>query len=219
MPELLWKPSAADAERSNLTAFMRAAERRHNRGPFAGYPELYRWSIDQPREFWQSIWEFGDVKAEQTADEVVRHFDRMPGAEWFPSARLNFARNLLRYGEMMGRLRERRQTNPRFRRWVVGLESARRAPTANTAGNVNASAKPGYGKLRTRCWHRGALAPRTSSLCCTCKCREPHENGNGHSEFAQDIVIYRYTKSRCRIFKIPGQAVKGKGLHRHGSLH
>ena len=99
MPELLWKPSAADVERSNLTAFMRAAERRHNLGPFSGYAELYRWSIEQPREFWQSIWEFGDVKAEQTAGEVVRHFDRMPGAEWFPGARLNFARNLLRYGD------------------------------------------------------------------------------------------------------------------------
>jgi acetoacetyl-CoA synthetase len=59
------------------------------------YRELYDWSIAQPEAFWRAVWSFTDVIGD-TGDEVLRHRDRMPGAQWFPEARLNFAENCLR---------------------------------------------------------------------------------------------------------------------------
>src|SRR6185436_6176186 len=51
----------------------------------------------EPVQFWQSVGGFCGVVASQPAIEVVVNFDKMPGARWFPGARLNFAQNLLRY--------------------------------------------------------------------------------------------------------------------------
>jgi acetoacetyl-CoA synthetase len=42
------------------------------------------------------VWSFCDVIAETRGERVVIDKDRMPGARWFPDARLNFAENLLR---------------------------------------------------------------------------------------------------------------------------
>ncbi len=60
------------------------------------YSALYRWSIEQPEQFWQSLWSFAQVKAEYRGELVLKDADKMPGAQWFPDARLNFADNLLR---------------------------------------------------------------------------------------------------------------------------
>jgi acetoacetyl-CoA synthetase len=61
------------------------------------YTELHQWSIDQPQAFWAAIWDFCGVVASRRYDRVVDDFDRMPGARWFPGARLNYAENLLRF--------------------------------------------------------------------------------------------------------------------------
>ena len=91
----LWQPSAATIAAANMTAFMRAAESKYG-ARIPDYATLYDWSIREPAEFWRLVWEFCGVIAEQQGDVVVEDFDRMPGARWFPQARLNFAQNLLR---------------------------------------------------------------------------------------------------------------------------
>jgi acetoacetyl-CoA synthetase len=60
------------------------------------YPGLYRFSIESPKAFWRAIWEFGGVIG-FAGSSTVEDFERMPGARWFPDARLNFAENMLRY--------------------------------------------------------------------------------------------------------------------------
>jgi acetoacetyl-CoA synthetase len=90
----LWQPSAAWLEQASLSRFARAAERRWQR-KFGDYETLHRWSIDQPQEFWRSLWEFADVVGEP-GDIVLVDGHKMPGARFFPEARLNFAENLLR---------------------------------------------------------------------------------------------------------------------------
>jgi acetoacetyl-CoA synthetase len=91
----LWQPSAERIARSRISAFMRAVETEWG-ARCRDYAELYRWSTDEPEKFWSSLWSFGGVIAETRGDVVLRHGDRMPGARWFPEARLNFAENLLR---------------------------------------------------------------------------------------------------------------------------
>jgi acetoacetyl-CoA synthetase len=80
---------------SNLAAFMRHVRRRWDVRT-GDYDELYAWSIAHPEQFWQSVWSFCGVIGDRPATAVLLNGDRMPGARWFPEARLNFAENLLR---------------------------------------------------------------------------------------------------------------------------
>jgi acetoacetyl-CoA synthetase len=96
MAALLWKPTADQIARSNLAAFMRfVADGGHP--AMSEYASLYEWSIGEPQAFWAAVWDFCGVVAGRRYDSVVEHFDRMPGARWFPGARLNYAENLLRF--------------------------------------------------------------------------------------------------------------------------
>ena len=91
----LWQPSAKRVAACRLAAFAKAAAGRWNRRlASADYSSLHQWSVEHPEEFWVSVWEFGGVIGDM-GDSVVVDRDRMPGAEWFPEARLNFAENLL----------------------------------------------------------------------------------------------------------------------------
>ena len=92
----IWQPSAQQIAATRLTAFVAAANQRWNRRlAGADYQSLHAWSIEHPEEFWVSVWEFGAVRGEMGATVVIDR-DKMPGARWFPEARLNFAENLLR---------------------------------------------------------------------------------------------------------------------------
>jgi len=90
----LWSPSPARVQQARLTAFQHLAEQRSGQ-PFAAYNALHHWSITEPTAFWQAVWDFCGVLGEP-GETVLEHGDQMPGARWFPAARLNFAENLLR---------------------------------------------------------------------------------------------------------------------------
>jgi len=89
----LWRPSAERAELAQLTAFRRFAAA-HVERELPDYAALHRWSIEAPNEFWGAIWDFCGVIGER-GERVLVDGERMPGARWFPEARLNFAENLL----------------------------------------------------------------------------------------------------------------------------
>src|SRR5258706_5862880 len=91
----VWQPSAAAVAACNMTALMRAAERKFVMS-LPDYAAVHAWSVNEPEKFNRLLWEFCDVVAERQGDVVLEHGDRMPGARWFPQARLNFAENLLR---------------------------------------------------------------------------------------------------------------------------
>ena len=95
MTKPLWQPSAARIAAANLTRFMREATRRWKRD-LPDFAALYQWSVERPEEFWVSLWEFSGVIAETRGERVLVDGGKMPGARFFPDARLNFAENLLR---------------------------------------------------------------------------------------------------------------------------
>ena len=90
----LWQPSAERVANTQLTAFMTAARSRWGYD-FDDYISLHSWSINHSEEFWTSVWEFCGVIGER-GETIVLNRDSLPGAKWFPEARFNFARNLLR---------------------------------------------------------------------------------------------------------------------------
>jgi acetoacetyl-CoA synthetase len=92
--ELLWTPSQERIARSRLTDFRTWLKQERGR-EFADYEALWAWSTTEIEEFWQAIWDFFRVEA-STPPEAVLHSREMPGTQWFPGAKLNYARHMLR---------------------------------------------------------------------------------------------------------------------------
>ena len=94
MNQPLWTPSPEQIERAQVSDFRRRAEADW-RVELADYAALYRWSVDESEKFWASLWDWAGVIGERGGSTLIDG-DKMPGARWFPEARLNFAENLLR---------------------------------------------------------------------------------------------------------------------------
>jgi acetoacetyl-CoA synthetase len=92
--EILWKPGQERVDAARMTAFRGAAERRFGLD-LADQDDLHAWSVANPDDFWTLVWDFCGVVGEGSGSPVVDNGDRMPGARWFPQARLNYAENLL----------------------------------------------------------------------------------------------------------------------------
>ncbi|TCO80829.1 acetoacetyl-CoA synthetase [Plasticicumulans lactativorans] len=90
----LWQPSAARIEAANLTALRQRIAREHG-VDLPDYAALYAWSLAEPAAFWRAVWDDARLVGEP-GGVVLADAGRMPGARWFPEARLNFAENLLR---------------------------------------------------------------------------------------------------------------------------
>jgi acetoacetyl-CoA synthetase len=94
----LWQPSEEAIEQAQLTQFARHVVRKYKLD-LNTYPAFYRWTVDEPEAFWNEVWEWCGVRASRKGTTVLADGDQMPGAKWFPEARLNFAENLLRRGD------------------------------------------------------------------------------------------------------------------------
>ncbi|GEK71799.1 MULTISPECIES: acetoacetate--CoA ligase [Halomonas] len=95
MADPLWQPSPEAIEATRLATLMRRLERQHGI-EMPDYAALHAWSLAHPEAFWTQLWEDADIIAERRGERVLERPDAMPGARWFPDARLNFAENLLR---------------------------------------------------------------------------------------------------------------------------
>jgi acetoacetyl-CoA synthetase len=91
----LWIPSPERAAAAHLTHFIAQANDRHGLS-IADYDGLHRWSIDEPGDFWSLVWDYVGVVGAKGEGPYLDDPDALPGARWFPQARLNFAENLLR---------------------------------------------------------------------------------------------------------------------------
>ena len=85
--EPLWRPHSATADSTRMAALLRASGH-------AAYADLWQWSVDRPADFWSRLWDFCGVVGDKGRDILIDG-ERMPGARWFPQARLNYAENLL----------------------------------------------------------------------------------------------------------------------------
>lgn len=126
MSDVIWSPTPKRIAASHLARFAAPLD-------FLppDYEALWRWSVDHPEAFWSAVWNYCGVKASTPAAKVLEHADRMPGAQWFPGAQLNFAENLLRHeGDGLAlvaldeRGRRRTLTHTQLREQVAALAAA-----------------------------------------------------------------------------------------------
>ena len=96
MSKLLWKPSEDHIKQTNLYHFLNVVNEKYHQN-FDDYASLYKWSIENTADFWETMWKFADIIASEPYRQVIDDVSKMPGAQWFSGARLNFAENLLRY--------------------------------------------------------------------------------------------------------------------------
>ena len=91
--QILWAPTDETRRESDLGRYL--AWLRAERGlDFREYEELWQWSVTDLEGFWSSIWEFYGIRADTPYERVLGSRD-MPGAEWFPGARLNYAAHMV----------------------------------------------------------------------------------------------------------------------------
>jgi acetoacetyl-CoA synthetase len=92
----IWSPSAERVKAANVTRFIECLNARKNL-KLADHPALYAWSIESPGDFWGELARFADVRSDWGSGPAIENPHAMPGARFFPAARLNFAENLLRF--------------------------------------------------------------------------------------------------------------------------
>lgn len=90
----LWTPSPERIAASNLTAFRKEAEARSGE-TLPDFDALHRWSVEDREGFWSLLWDYGGIVGEK-GERILVDGDKMPGAKFFPDAKLNFAENLLK---------------------------------------------------------------------------------------------------------------------------
>ncbi|MGH3010087.1 MAG: acetoacetate--CoA ligase [Gaiellaceae bacterium] len=91
---MVWEPSSERVASATITRYREWLN--ETRGlELADYRDLWTWSVDELEAFWESIWEFFEVEASAPYERVLTS-RQMPGAEWFPGARLSYAQHVFR---------------------------------------------------------------------------------------------------------------------------
>jgi acetoacetyl-CoA synthetase len=93
-PPIVWEPSPERIASATITRYREWLN--ETRGlALDDYADLWEWSVDELEEFWASIWEFFEVEASEPYERVLATRE-MPGADWFPGARLSYAEHVFR---------------------------------------------------------------------------------------------------------------------------
>ena len=96
--EILWSPSENRSTNTMLAKYKSWLSLEHSLC-FDDYQELWEWSVDDIEFFWETIWDFFDVKASKLYSKVLAKKE-MPGTVWFPGSELNYVDQLLRQKEI-----------------------------------------------------------------------------------------------------------------------
>ena len=96
--EILWSPSENRSKNTMLAKYKSWLSSEHSLC-FDNYQELWEWSVDDIEFFWETIWDFFDVKASKLYSKVLAKKE-MPGTVWFPGSELNYVDQLLRQKEI-----------------------------------------------------------------------------------------------------------------------
>ncbi|MGW5288167.1 acetoacetate--CoA ligase [Rhodococcus pyridinivorans] len=91
-----WVPTEADVTGARVTAFARFVEERHA-VTLPDYEHLWQWSVTRIGDFWRAVWDWFDVRSSTDTGPALADAV-MPGAAWFPDARLNYVRHVFRNG-------------------------------------------------------------------------------------------------------------------------
>ena len=93
--EIIWQPSNESKKSSNLSRFIELVNQRYSQSIKTEYQDIWNWSVNNIESFWSLIWDFTEIKGIK-GTKISENLGLMPGAKFFPEAKLNYAENLLR---------------------------------------------------------------------------------------------------------------------------
>ena len=93
MSQKLWEANSQTKSKSNLFEFEKFLANKFNYKPKKNYTKLFNWTIENPKLFWSSIWEFSNIKGIKN-DKF--HFPKeIFKSKFLVKSKLNYAENLL----------------------------------------------------------------------------------------------------------------------------
>lgn len=91
----LWEPTEKYKRSTLLHAYIEWLNKTHGL-EFKDFDQLWQWSVDELEDFWESLWEFFEVKSYSPYKQVLSS-QQMPGAKWFEGAALNYVEHIFRH--------------------------------------------------------------------------------------------------------------------------
>ena len=91
--QIIWEPSKEQIDQTVLTQYVNWLKEKKGLA-FHNYHELWKWSVYELENFWASIWDFCEVKAERKYDKVLAD-NSMPGAKWFEGLETQLCRECI----------------------------------------------------------------------------------------------------------------------------
>ena len=82
----LWQPTLERIALANITQFTQRVASATGR-ELSDYAALWRWSNDEREAFWRAVWDYAGIVGQRGSRTLVDGH-KMPGARWFPDARL-----------------------------------------------------------------------------------------------------------------------------------
>lgn len=95
--KIMWQPDASQIAAARITDFMNTVNQKADLS-LTNYDQLHDWSVAHSDSFWSQIWDYFSIIGDR-GERVVSSANKLPGAQWFPDASLNFAENLLRHND------------------------------------------------------------------------------------------------------------------------
>ncbi len=95
MNNIMWQPNEQRKAAAPVEQFRKFVNQRFHLD-LKDYTDLHAWSVASIEDFWSTMWDFNNIVCDTKGDRVLANAHAMPGASWFPDARLNYAANLLR---------------------------------------------------------------------------------------------------------------------------
>jgi acetoacetyl-CoA synthetase len=90
----LWRPTQAQIDNAEVTKFASFVQAKTQFDWGQDFQSLWQWSVDHMPEFWNLLWDWHGIIGDK-GGRVLEGAEKMPGAKFFPDARINFAENLL----------------------------------------------------------------------------------------------------------------------------
>ena len=91
--DLLWQPH--EIEKTQIYQFSVYLDDQHGFDWGGDYERLWQWSVDYPELFWSSLWDWHGIIGDK-GKRLLADANKMPGAQFFPDAQINYAENMLR---------------------------------------------------------------------------------------------------------------------------
>lgn len=90
----LWEPDSERKQNANINHYMQWLKH-HKQMEFNDYHSLWKWSTEEIKPFWESIWEYTNIQADEPYQTILTS-RKMPGAEWFKEAKINYTKHIFR---------------------------------------------------------------------------------------------------------------------------